>query len=334
MKDLISIVIPVYNVEDYLERCLNSVILQTYKNIEILLINDGSTDNSLEICKKYANTDNRIKIINQKNKGASSARNKGIECATGKYITFVDSDDWVETNFIEKLYEEIEDNDVIRCQYFVNREQEEIPIQENIKKVEKYSKEQLKKEIIYQFLTGKKMCYIYLLLIKKDILKKINNFNENLYIMEDTCFYLDLLCNINKIKFIPDNLYHHYYNSESLVTSPKNIKRNMFNILEINEYMRNIAIKNNVDKYLRDIDCMHFIIIINHILKFYKAKFKIKELRKILKEISKEKLFKELISRIDEKMLKKQYKIAFSLIRKERYTTLLVLWKIIYKLKG
>lgn len=103
-NDVISIVVPVYNVEKYLERCINSIINQTYENIEIILVNDGSTDNSLEICNKYIKKDSRIKLINKQNGGLSDARNVGIDNAIGKYITFVDSDDYIDVDYVEFLY--------------------------------------------------------------------------------------------------------------------------------------------------------------------------------------------------------------------------------------
>ena len=99
----VSVIVPVYNVEKYLERCLESLINQTYKNIEIIAINDGSTDNSLKILKKYEAIDLRIKIIDKNNEGLSQTRNVGINLATGEYITFVDSDDWIELNFLENM---------------------------------------------------------------------------------------------------------------------------------------------------------------------------------------------------------------------------------------
>ncbi|OON95056.1 MAG: hypothetical protein ATN32_07360 [Candidatus Epulonipiscium fishelsonii] len=95
---IISIIIPVYNVENYLKECLDSVINQTFKDIEILIINDGSTDNSLSICKQYAKQDKRIRLINRANGGLSAARNLGIQLATGQYITFIDSDDYIDLN--------------------------------------------------------------------------------------------------------------------------------------------------------------------------------------------------------------------------------------------
>lgn len=104
-KDLVSIIVPVYNVELYIEECLNSLIHQTYKNIEIIIVVDGSTDKSEDICKCFGQIDNRICIIKQENQGLSQARNTGLENAKGKYVTFVDSDDWLQQDAIYSLVE-------------------------------------------------------------------------------------------------------------------------------------------------------------------------------------------------------------------------------------
>ena len=100
----VSIIVPVYNVEKYLAQCLDSLINQTLKEIEIICVNDGSKDNSAKILTAYAQKYVRIKIINQTNQGLSAARNNGISVATGEYIGFVDSDDWVDIDFYKKLY--------------------------------------------------------------------------------------------------------------------------------------------------------------------------------------------------------------------------------------
>ena len=100
----ISVIVPIYNVEPYLSQCLDSIISQTLADIEIICVNDGSTDNSLQILQKYAAQDNRIKIINQPNQGLSAARNSGIDVATGEFIGFVDSDDYIAPDFYETLY--------------------------------------------------------------------------------------------------------------------------------------------------------------------------------------------------------------------------------------
>ena len=108
MNNLISIVIPVYNVEKYLDRCLSSVTKQTYNNIEIILVDDGSKDNSGNLCEEWKKKDNRIVVAHKDNGGLSDARNYGIKIATGEYISFIDSDDFVDYRFIEILYDEIE----------------------------------------------------------------------------------------------------------------------------------------------------------------------------------------------------------------------------------
>ena len=102
MEDLVTVIIPVYNVESYLAKCLDSVVNQTYQNLQIILVNDGTKDNSLEICEQYAHSDSRITIINKENGGLSSARNKGLEYAEGVYCYFLDSDDYIELDLIEK----------------------------------------------------------------------------------------------------------------------------------------------------------------------------------------------------------------------------------------
>ena len=103
-NSLISVIVPVYNVEKYLPQCLNSIINQTYENLEIIFINDGSTDNSGNICDEYAKRNSRIKAIHKENGGASSARNIGLDICKGDNIGFVDSDDWIELDMYESLY--------------------------------------------------------------------------------------------------------------------------------------------------------------------------------------------------------------------------------------
>lgn len=106
----ISIIVPAYNVEKYISQCLDSLVNQTYKNIEIIVINDGSSDNTFSTIKKYAENDNRVIAINQANKGVSASRNIGLEKLTGEYVTFVDSDDWIELDACEKMLEHVINN--------------------------------------------------------------------------------------------------------------------------------------------------------------------------------------------------------------------------------
>lgn len=116
-EKLLSVIIPMYNVENYVEECLMSVSKQTYENLEIIVINDGSTDNSLLIAKSYAKRDNRISIYDFENAGLSEARNRGVRIAQGDYIAFLDSDDWVERDMYKILMQEAikNDLDMIKC---------------------------------------------------------------------------------------------------------------------------------------------------------------------------------------------------------------------------
>lgn len=124
MSPLVSIIIPIYNADKYLDRCLKSIVNQTYTNLEIILINDGSTDTSLNICKKYAEKDSRIILVNKTNEGVSIARNLGIQKSTGDYIAFLDADDWITSNYIEHLMKpfDVENVDISICKYHVCKE--------------------------------------------------------------------------------------------------------------------------------------------------------------------------------------------------------------------
>jgi glycosyltransferase involved in cell wall biosynthesis len=119
----VSIIVCIYNAEKYLSRCIDSIIAQTFTHFECILIDDGSTDNSLSICERYRQSDDRIIVIHQENSGVSAARNKGIEVARGKYIFFVDSDDYIQQNMYEKLVAAINDSDTdaVCCGYTENK---------------------------------------------------------------------------------------------------------------------------------------------------------------------------------------------------------------------
>lgn len=129
MQDLVSIIVPVYNVAQYLERCLTSLVGQTYKNIEIILVDDGSTDTSGVLCDAWQNADDRVKVFHKPNGGLSDARNYGLQRATGGYICFIDSDDWLDLHFIEVMLGALmdTDSDIAECDYLCTDGSEPIP---------------------------------------------------------------------------------------------------------------------------------------------------------------------------------------------------------------
>ena len=116
-KGLVSIIVPVYNVEKYLDKCVQSLVRQTYSNLEIILIDDGATDNSGTVCDKWASKDERVKVIHTENRGLSAARNTGIDNSVGHFLCFVDSDDWIEPNMLEEMYNKAEEfqTDITMC---------------------------------------------------------------------------------------------------------------------------------------------------------------------------------------------------------------------------
>ena len=128
--DLISVIVPVYKVEAYLDRCVQSIVDQTYTNLEIILVDDGSPDRCPQMCDEWAKRDNRIRVIHKENGGLSDARNAGMQAASGTYIAFVDSDDWLELRCIEYLYQTAEKNacEIVGCAFRMTDGTKEEPV--------------------------------------------------------------------------------------------------------------------------------------------------------------------------------------------------------------
>ena len=134
---MISVIVPVYNVEEYLEECLESIQKQTYSDIEVILVNDGSTDRSKEICERYCEKDSRFKLVNQENKGLSGARNRGMLESKGEFISFVDSDDVLKEDMLEQLMKQMtsEDIDIVECWYTNEKQELELSTPKNVKTI-------------------------------------------------------------------------------------------------------------------------------------------------------------------------------------------------------
>lgn len=251
MKKGISIIVPIYNSEKYLNKCIDSLINQTEKNIEIILVNDGSTDNSEEIIKEYK--DKRIKYYKNKNQGIGKTRNFGIEQATGSYIMFVDSDDYIEKNACEKMYNKAvnENLDVVLCDFYKEYDNG------NIEEIHtnSFNNSSLKENpnIITDYLCPWAKIYDRKMIIDNNI-----KFVENLK-YEDAPFVIKALCTAKKIGKIDEclNYYLIHDNSETTVRDKK-----CFDILQIIDIIRNYT--SNFDYLKEKIDELTVRIITNY----------------------------------------------------------------------
>ncbi|NTQ43048.1 glycosyltransferase family 2 protein, partial [Enterococcus faecium] len=235
ISPLVSIIIPVYNIEKFIAKCLESLVSQTYKNIEIIIVNDGSTDKSPSICRSYAAKDNRIKLINQKNQGLSGARNTGIQHITGDLVLFVDGDDWLDDNCCEVLVKEQKENNSYLIIFPYVREYRDKSYKRKLftKDVLTFSdyeykefyrrlvgpvEEELKNpsEIdIYSTVWGK--------LYKKDLLE--NKFVDTKKIgTEDLLFNIMNLINARRVKYTSSTYYHYNKTNDISLTKKFNIQ--------------------------------------------------------------------------------------------------------------
>ena len=231
-NDLISIIVPVFNVENYLERCVDSLVNQTYQNIEIILVDDCSTDNSAALCDTLSKKDNRIRVIHKPvNGGLGYARNTGIENSRGDYLMLVDSDDYIDLSTCEKTLNALKDNEADICCYLCanvylnktvyNHQFDEPLIFEGEEVVSKFlvscvAPEQASLVNKYGVGLTANMC-IY----KADIIKNnsLRFYSERDFVNEDVLFKIELYKYINKVVVLPDNFYYYYHNSTSLSTS-------------------------------------------------------------------------------------------------------------------
>lgn len=212
---LISIIIPVYKVEKYLEKCIQSVINQTYKNIQIILVDDGSPDNCGKICDEYAKKDHRIEVIHKSNGGLSDARNKGLEIAKGEYIGFVDSDDYIEADMYEVLYNLLKqyNADVSICNFYTVS-QGKIAIKNIDSGIKEYTRIEILKEIL---LDNNIQSYAWNKLYKKELFDEIKYPVGKKYEDIGTTFYLLEKCNKVVVTGKPE--YYYINRQDSIVNN-------------------------------------------------------------------------------------------------------------------
>lgn len=299
---LVSVIVPVYNVEKYLEQCVYSVINQTYKNLEIILVNDGSTDSSGSICDKLAELDKRIKVVHKENGGLSDARNVGIDVSSGDYIAFLDSDDWIDIECYEKLYKLIKkyDADIACCNFKrVYKETEEL----------RHSSE----EQIYSNIDALKEIYLnrgLQMIVAWNKLQKKELFIDKRYpkgkIHEDEFLTPRILYDAKKIVYTDDELIYYRY-VENSITNSKFSYKNLV-------YLQALEDRMNLFKKINNSNLLHTAKkrYVDSLIEYF---FKVDELSDKSK-IDILKNLKHILSQLDLEGLSKKTKIKVQLFLK------------------
>lgn len=288
MQELISVIVPVYNIEKYVDRCVESIVNQTYKNLEIILVDDGSSDRSACICDQWKERDTRIKVIHKRNGGLSDARNRGIKSAKGNYYSFVDGDDMLDSQMIEKLYNALilANADVSMCRMEKIEQFKRYATREfldnNISKIELDGV-----EAIRLLLREKIDCSACLKLYKKEMFSNLEfPYGKT---NEDFALMYKLFYKTQKIIYISDILYYYYFRENSITSSSFSEKQfdKIDNCIEMLEYIKfNLPeIKNEAYYYLQK-QSLYLLktLCITGLEKQYRNRYK--QLRRILKENS------------------------------------------------
>ncbi len=304
----VSIIVPVYNAEKYLVKCLDSLVNQTYKNCEIILINDGSIDNSLSIIKDYQKKYSNIKLINQSNKGQGQARNVGMKTATGDYIMFVDSDDYVSESIVEELVNKIGDNDVIVCDILKINNGKEFYFSNYSEFGENYINLMLSHPGVFAKLYKRNV-------IENEI------FLENVY-YEDLSFTPMVALNAKKVLYLKKALYY-YVVHENSTMHKKVFNEKIDDIFKVIDFL-----KRKLKKYEDELEYL----VIEHLLYsaslrfsgYPEGKTRIKKIRKIMEEYP---------NWQDNKYYKKK-SLKFKIITKIAYGNHYYLLKILNKIKN
>lgn len=316
MEDLISVIVPVYNVEKYINRCIDSIINQTYKNLEIILVDDGSQDSSGQICDDYSKKDSRIKVIHKENNGVSSARNTGLDNVTGEWIAFIDADDWIEKNYCEMLINEKQkDIDIIGCGYKRVNGNSVKRINYDNKTIMFDNIEFINKLLNVQNGYG----FVHTKLYRRSLIGNIR-FDVKLRVAEDALFNIQIASNTNKIKIINHDLYDYRINTNSAVRlydekyDEKYLSAMRKCSLYINEnYSNNIEIMSNLNNFI----AYHILLIaVNYC---YNTQNPAKNKQLLLKDICNKELFKKAIKESNYNELSATRKITLFTLKHNLY---------------
>lgn len=313
----VSVIVPVFNAEKTLEKCINSILNQSLQEIEVIAINDGSKDNSLQILHYLRKNDHRIKIIDQDNQGVSASRNNGIRIANGEYVTFVDSDDWIEPNMLENLYLVAKEKnaDICKCDCFIEDINGHKVLDYESTKVRELSQVETLR-VLFKERGEKHFGYACGKLYSKKFLIENNIFfNKEISYSEDVLFVVEAIINSNNIFYIPEQLYHYNLLTDNSLTRGKITDLNS-KLDFIYKKIENLLKESNIFESIRE-DFYYYqyfglgIIISN--LKYEKLK-----INKIKKEISKYiKKYPDILN-VELKSVNKKAKLINFLLRKQK----------------
>lgn len=337
----ISIIIPVYNTEMYIEKCLNSIINQTYSNLEIICVNNGSTDKSKEILKMYSFRDKRIKVIETVNNGVSDARNIGIHNVSGQYVMFVDSDDWIDVSTCELAIKKIKENesDVLFFNYIKEFESNSVPVNLKCKK-DVFVNTDLKKvrrrligpidNELESPLLADIYCTVWAKLYRFDCIKSLKFIDlDKIGTFEDGIFNIEVTENIKSISYLDNYLYHYRKNNLSSTLTKYSIK-----LVEKYEELFNYMYKICEDKKdvvaLNNKICIQLITLILNEIKKKNYKYFKTEFSKIYNY----KIFNDALRHYQKNRLPIVWRIIYFFIEKKYIFFLYIIFNILQKLRG
>lgn len=346
---LVSIIVPVYNIENYLEKCLESLVTQTLEEIEIILVNDGSTDGSESICKRYVAKDTRVHLINQANAGVSAARNTGLACAKGQYILFIDGDDYVSEHMIEELYQACKRGGapMSMCEYFEVHGKQVVVQPLHIEK-EVLEQEEIISEILAPMIGSESIGrqgeifrgYVWRILYNRSFIERhqLRFESEREILFEDIWFNIKAYYFAEKVALVKKPLYYYVYRAGSLT---KGYRKHYFEAaMVLNQRMMTFARENELDQVLssalttrQEIFLWESIYIATHPMNPSNFHQKLAEIHKICGHD----VMRQIIQNLPRDEVEKSYKLKCYLIQKGQFWLLcylMTVWHWLKQVKG
>ena len=335
---MISIIVPIYKVENFIRQCIDSIVAQTYKDLEIILVDDGSPDNCPKICDEYAKADKRVRVIHQPNGGLINARKSGLKAASGDYVCFVDGDDWIEPDMYEHIAESIESNtpDCIITQFYYSYTDKEIKSSYALNKPY-YNRNAIENEVFPSMLFTEPYysfgiypnCWTKV--FKKVILEKhLMDVNERIRLGEDIAFTFPCLMECQSISFIDKALYHYRINSESMTKKydPKlcDIFYLPYETLMIKSEYLNVDLSDQLPYYL--LYLVNFLIRNETLVSHYNSQ---EQTVKVIERVINNNDIQNTLARVDPSIIPSHTKILLKAINRKNKFTIRIYMKLLRK---